>query len=89
MYEIWHKVLHTPLAQGLTHLVFHDAAQGPHKVSDDIFPIEGITASRHIYIYIYIYYYGEAFIIWGGRPGPKLLKYEEIDPNPRFSKQNL
>ena len=25
------------------------------------------------------YYYGEAFIIWGGQPGLKLLKYAEID----------
>ena len=25
----------------------------------------------------YDYYYGEAIIIWGGRPGPKFLKYAE------------
>ena len=37
-----------PLAQGCSPPVFHDVAQGPHKVSDDIFPIKGITASRHI-----------------------------------------
>ena len=70
--EIWHKVIPPTLAQGYPPPVFHDVAQGPHKVSDDIFRIKGITANRHIIydivyvcktlyihsiIYIYIYIY--------------------------------
>ena len=33
VYEIWHKVMFAIPAQGYVLLVFHDVAQGPHKVN--------------------------------------------------------
>ena len=60
MSEIWHKVTPPP--------VFHDVAQGPHKVSDDIFPIKGVTASCHIHEHVYFVPLRAFYLGRGTRP---------------------
>ena len=43
VYEFWHKVFNSPPAQGIQPPVFHDVAQGRHKVSDSLFRKEGLS----------------------------------------------